>query len=148
VNIKHVVEVLPGAIPANLSLRGSIYLHHPCPSYRFDFIRESARRLCGDREIDEQGSPQCCGQGGSLPALSPESASMCTSKIFRASSEATLVTYCMGCKDQFLREGKQAHHLLELMVSARPVDRPLSSVRKWWNRFVLRLKAGIGKGAL
>ena len=139
-DVKHVLEVLPGKAAASL-LPDSIYLHHPCPSYRFEALQGSARRLCGDRKIAEQGRPQCCGQGGGLPALSPGSAEACTRDVFNAAANLPLVTYCMGCKDQFLRQGKQAYHLLELLVSVPPVERPVSSVRKWLNRLVLALRA-------
>jgi Fe-S oxidoreductase len=141
VKVEHVLEVLPeAAVPAGIG--GTVYLHHPCPSHCFESIQNGARRQCKSlgSAVVEQTRPLCCGQGGGLPALSPELADACTGEILHAAEKMPLVTYCMGCKDRFLRQGKRAYHILELLVSGRPADRPVSSLRKWINRLVLALK--------
>jgi Fe-S oxidoreductase len=149
-NVRHVLEVLPQEAFRGLPQGSSIYLHHPCPSYCFESIQASARRLCAGpgSKIIEQPRAQCCGQGGGLPALSPESANACTAEILHAAGNAALVTYCMGCKDQFLRQGRKAYHLLELLVAVPAAERPISSARKWLNRLLLALKAHLVKGTL
>ncbi len=138
VRVDHVLEVLPA--PAASSLAGKeCYLHHPCPARHFDAVAGNAKRLVeqlGARVI-EQAAPRCCGFGGNMHALSPEQANERTNEIIAASGKAPIVTYCSACKDRFLSKGKRTYHLLEVLVSAKPVERSVSSAQKWFNRFLL-----------
>lgn len=146
VAVEHVLEVLPEDTKARMPSGGGAYLHHPCPSYRFESIQKSALRLCGDMPKAVHTMPFCCGKGGGLPAFSQESANACADEVLRQAGAAHLITYCMGCKDQFLRRGRQAYHLLELILESRPKRKPASSARQWLNRLVLAIRAHFRNG--
>jgi len=137
--VDHVLEVLPHAAVKTLAGK-ECYLHHPCPTYRFNAVQAGARghlRELGAGVV-EQRHPRCCGFGGNVHALSTQLADASTEEIMTAAGQASIVTYCMACKDRFLSKGSRAYHILELLVSTTPVTRPISSTRKWFNRFILR----------
>jgi Fe-S oxidoreductase len=141
VRVDHVLEVLPHAAVQSLAGK-ECYLHHPCPTYRFDAVQTGARdhlRELG-ASVVEQDRPRCCGFGGNVHALSPELADASTAEIMAATGNATVVTYCMACKDRFLAKGNQAIHILEMLVSTRPAERAASPIRKWINRFLLAFR--------
>jgi Fe-S oxidoreductase len=140
VRVNHVLEVLPHAAVKSLAGK-EYYLHHPCPTYRFVAVQAGARSHLSKLGVGvvEQTRPRCCGFGGNVHALSTELADASTDEIMAAAGNATIVTYCMACKDRFLSKGGKAYHILELLVSTTPATRPLSSARKWFNRFILRL---------
>jgi Fe-S oxidoreductase len=95
--------------------------------------------------VVEQTRPRCCGFGGNVHALSTELADASTNEVMVAAGNATIVTYCMACKDRFLSKGRKTNHILELLVSATPVTSPISSARKWFNRFILMLTGIAGQ---
>lgn len=146
VSVEHVLEVIPRTQKVHMPSTSGVYLHHPCPSYRFESIQRAARRLCGDVPLEEQENQLCCGKGGGLPALSHESADSCADEILRTAGTTPIVTYCMGCRDQFLHRGKQAYHLLELIFASRPRRKPVSAARQWFNRFLLAIRAYFRNG--
>ena len=142
--VDHVLEVLPHAAVKSLTGK-ECYLHHPCPTYRFDAVQAGARghlRDLGARVV-EQTHPRCCGFGGNVHALSTESADASTDEVMAAAGNATIVTYCMACKDRFLSKGSRAYHILELLVPTTPATSPISSARKWFNRFILTLSKNL-----
>jgi Fe-S oxidoreductase len=138
--VDHVLEVLPHAAVKSLAGR-ECYLHHPCPTYRFDAVQTGARNHLRDlgARVVEQTRPRCCGFGGNVHAHAPELADASTDAVMAAAGNATIVTYCMACKDRFLTKGSRVYHILELLVSASPASRPVSSAHKWFNRFILML---------
>ena len=142
VRVDHVLNILPD--PAVPSLGGEeCYLHHPCPTYRFKAVQGRAKRLLtalGARVV-EQTRPRCCGFGGNMHEISPELADSCTRDVMAAAGNASIVTYCMACKDRFLSEESRVYHILELLVGAPPANRPISSEGKWFNRFLLMRRA-------
>jgi Fe-S oxidoreductase len=140
VRVDHVLEVLPHAEVRSLAGK-ECYLHHPCPTYRFDAVQERAKSLLGElgAGVVEQTRPRCCGFGGNVHALSTKLADASTAKVMAAAGNATIVTYCMACKDRFLSKGSRVYHILELLVSTTPASRSISSAHKWFNRFVLML---------
>jgi len=115
---------------------GEFYLHHPCPSFRFDGIGKYARTITKSTN-SENPRPSCCGHGGGISSLSSDLSEKFTDKIIQSSHGNSVVTYCMGCKGKFLERGKKAYHLLELMTGVKPIEKPVSSGRKWVNRFFL-----------
>jgi Fe-S oxidoreductase len=140
VRVAHVLEVIP--VPEVSSLHGKeYYLHHPCPTYRFSDVQGKAKRLLETLGVSiiEQERPRCCGFGGNMHTLSPELADACANEVMAAADHASIVTYCMACKDRFLEKGNRTYHILELLVPARLVERPISSASKWVNRFFLAL---------
>jgi Fe-S oxidoreductase len=141
VRVDHVLEVLPHTAVRPLAGH-ECYLHHPCPTYRFDAVQSAARSLLIElgAAVVEQTRPRCCGFGGNVHALATELADASTGEVLAAADNATIVTYCMACKDRFLSKGNQALHILEVLVSTRPVARAASPIRKWINRFLLALR--------
>ncbi len=115
---------------------GEFYLHHPCPSFRFDGIGQYARTITKSTN-NENSRPSCCGHGGGLSSTSNDLSKTFSEKIIKASKGNPVITYCMGCKGKLLREGQKAYHLLEFITSVKPIEKPVSSGRKWVNRFLL-----------
>jgi Fe-S oxidoreductase len=114
-----------------------VYLHHPCPSARCEGIRDNAWELFAflhrsgstsgadsssgggntsrqtpDNPLAEDSGPQCCGAGGGLPSSAPELADRFLDRIIASGKGRTIVTYCIGCRNRFLRRGASAIHLL------------------------------------
>ena len=144
VRVDHVLEVLPHAAVKSLAGK-ECYLHHPCPTYRFDAVQAAARNFLVEQgaAVVEQTRPRCCGFGGNVHALSTELADESSDAVMATAGKASIVTYCMACKDRFLSKGSRVYHILELVVSAAPVNRPVSSVQKWFNRFLLALRMNV-----
>lgn len=136
---------------------GGLFLHHPCPSFRLNGIRERAKAYVQSlgngsqfikdnentdspvNEIKESLRPSCCGNGGGISALSSDLSEKFTERVIKASSGDTIVTYCMGCKGKFLQNGKKAYHMLELITGVKPIEKPVPSTKKWVNRFSLSM---------
>jgi uncharacterized membrane protein YdjX (TVP38/TMEM64 family)/Fe-S oxidoreductase len=115
---------------------GGFFLHHPCPSFNLDGLRQHVKTITRST-YGENLRPSCCGHGGGVSSLSQELSEKFTDKVIQSSNGSTVVTYCMGCKGKFLERGKKTYHLLELMTGVKPIEKPVSSGRKWVNRFVL-----------
>lgn len=144
INAKHILEVLPENLlskPDMLKQTEKIFLHHPCPSWRFDKTRQNAsQKLKSFSEISgESLQPMCCGLGGSVSSLDTELSEQFASKVISNANDSTIVTYCMGCKNNFLKKGNKAYHILEFITGAKPKEKPVSSTKKWINRFALSI---------
>ncbi|MFZ6006107.1 MAG: VTT domain-containing protein [Nitrospirota bacterium] len=144
IKTEHILEVLTETTskPKHYFDLQDIYLHHPCPSYRFDLIRENANtRLAPFVTITAQPSrPLCCGLGGAAHALSEELSDQYTEKVISDAKGHPIVTYCMGCKNKYLKKGKDAYHILEFITDAKPLKQSVSSGRKWLNRLLLAME--------
>ncbi len=135
-SVKHVIEVLPEnvfSIPES-----NIFLHHPCPSWRFEDLRKKAKEKIRTAQ-DEAVLPMCCGLGGGVSSLEPELSEEFTERVISKAKDSTILTYCMGCKNKFLKKGKEAYHILEFIMDAKPLKKPVSSSRKWLNRLILAM---------
>ena len=138
IKVEHVLEVLHESFELrtpNSELR-TFFIHHPCPSFRSDKIRQNAKAIL-QSDNGENSRPTCCGHGGGISSLSPDLSEKFTDKVIKASKGNPVVTYCMGCKGKFLEKGQKAYHLLELMTGVKPIEKPVSSKKKWVNRFFL-----------
>jgi uncharacterized membrane protein YdjX (TVP38/TMEM64 family)/Fe-S oxidoreductase len=157
-----VLEALP---PESFEKRwsGSVYLHHPCPASRWEAIRDRAKAatvgtsLAGtgtdyqsdpptDPPIPEASAGLCCGNGGGLSALNPALANRFLERITREAAGRTIVTYCTGCQNRFLKAGAEAFHLLECLPGVKPRRKLPSPLGQWVNRFALALAARIQTG--
>jgi Fe-S oxidoreductase len=140
IRAEHIIEVLP-----ERSLLGlpdtEYYLHHPCPSYGFTTIQEKVKKQLANQKIrvTEPAHAICCGLGGGMDVLSKEKSGSFTQEVITASRDLPIITYCMGCKENFLKKGKRTYHILEFLMDARPAGHLVSSVKKWTNRFLLSL---------
>lgn len=137
VEIFHILEVIDNKKAHSETNIKDIYLHHPCPTFGFDGLQTMAASVLSDR-VDIKGQlniPSCCGLGGGVGAISTEISNQFSNRVIKESKDNPIVTYCMGCKNKFLKNGKEAYHILELLTDVKPLKKPLSSSRKWTNRF-------------
>jgi len=147
----------PSTPPLLKGGEGGLFLHHPCPSFSLNGIRERAKTYVQslgngsqfirdngntdsiDNEINESLRPSCCGHGGGISSLSRDLSGKFTEKVIKASNGNHIVTYCMGCKGKFLQNGRKAYHLLEFLTGVKPIEKPVTSTKKWINRFFLSM---------
>lgn len=138
----HVLEVIPdNAMHQTSRSQLKTYLHHPCPSYRFDELRQSAKEqaLKRSNDMQETNRPSCCGLGGGLSSLDQGMSDKFADKVIKASGNSDIITYCMGCKNNFLKKGKKTYHVLEFVTGVKPLEQPVSSAKKWINRLSLSI---------
>jgi len=149
IQVVFILEVLPPEIFKKLPME-SIYLHHPCPSSRWEAIRNKARGLVDHIHpppgedfksvpISESSAAHCCGVGGSLNALYPDLADRFLDQITNEGENRTTVTYCIGCQNRLLKRGVKAVHLLECLPGVKPRRKIPSPPRQWVNRFALAM---------
>lgn len=121
-----------------------VSIHDACGAREDGEIRAQIRRFaealgCRVEEMPFAGelSP-CCGYGGLVRYANPK---MAEKKAAFASgrSEHKILTYCMACRDQFQRAGKDSIHILELACQVEPGPVPDLSLRRA-NRLKLKEK--------
>ena len=121
-----------------------VSIHDACGAREDGEIRAQIRRFaealgCRVEEMPFAGelSP-CCGYGGLVRYANPK---MAEKKAAFASgrSEHRILTYCMACRDQFQRAGKDSTHILELACQVEPGPVPDLSLRRA-NRLKLKEK--------
>lgn len=95
-------------------------IHDAC-SARFDKnIQEDIRNLGKNlgHEITEKKYTKeitsCCGYGGLMPFVDKETTKKVTDRIID-DSENEILTYCVNCRDRFLKQNKNSYHFLELI---------------------------------
>jgi uncharacterized membrane protein YdjX (TVP38/TMEM64 family)/Fe-S oxidoreductase len=155
IQVVFILEVLPSSVFRQQE-QGLIYLHHPCPSSRWEGIRNAARGLANHILSSDQSpetdlksiadkvhasAPLCCGVGGGLTSHSPELADRFLTRIIQEGKDRTIVTYCTGCQNRFLKRGVEAVHLLEFLAEAAPRRSVPSPLRQWINRLALATRA-------
>jgi hypothetical protein len=152
--IVFILEVLPPEIFEKQNM-DSVYLHHPCPSSRWEAIRNKAKGLVGhihpslgadcqpgpipDLPVSEANAGFCCGNGGGLNAFHPDLADRFLDRIMEEAENKTIVTYCTGCQNRFLQRGAETVHLLECVPGVKPRRKILSPFRQWTSRFALAM---------
>ncbi|MFN3479900.1 MAG: VTT domain-containing protein [Thermodesulfovibrionales bacterium] len=141
IKTEHILEVIPENLASeSYGQLKDVYLHHPCPSFRFEKIRRLAEaHLKSSIKINQATLPQCCGLGGGVSALSEKLSKEFTARVITDSGQNPVITYCMGCKNNFLKKGKEAYHILEFITDVKPLKTPVSAGRKWLNRFFLSI---------
>ncbi|NTW76418.1 MAG: hypothetical protein HGB33_01305 [Syntrophaceae bacterium] len=155
IQVVFILEVLPPEIfKQQQDEHGAIYLHHPCPSSRWVNIPDAARDVINhvypSRASDgkvERSEPLCCGSGCGLTTTSPELADRFLERIVQEGNGRTIVTYCAGCQNRFLKRGVEAVHLLECLAGVEPRKKVPSPAAQWINRLVLagRVRLNIPK---
>ncbi|HAJ26380.1 MAG TPA: hypothetical protein DCG53_03905 [Syntrophus sp. (in: bacteria)] len=159
IEVVFILELLPPDLFEKQG-QGPMYLHHPCPSARWEETRGAARRLfnyltgtnlqasppAGAVPITGTSDAQCCGAGGGLCSSAPELADRFLDRIVGEGGGRTMVTYCVGCQNRFLKRGVEAVHLLECLPGITPRRKAPSPLGQWFNRLSLaiteRLKTG------
>jgi uncharacterized membrane protein YdjX (TVP38/TMEM64 family)/Fe-S oxidoreductase len=161
IQVVFILEVLPPEVFQQKG--GMIYLHHPCPSSRWEGIRNAAT-LAADHIVQsnqssgkdfqsvnnrvEASAPLCCGAGGGLCSVFPEVADRFLARIIKEGKGRTIVTYCTGCQNRLLQRGVAAVHLLEYLAGAAPRRNVSSQLRQWINRLILVTQARFRKPKL
>ncbi len=152
IHVLFILEVLPAEIFEKHNM-DSIYLHHPCPSSRWEAIRHKAREAVEspgrdlqtdpipDLPVSDASAALCCGNGGGLGALQTNLADRFLDSITGEAAGRMIVTYCTGCQNRFLKQGARAVHLLEWLPGVKPRRRIPSPPAQWVNRFALALAA-------
>jgi len=171
IEVVFILELLPPDLFEKQG-QGPMYLHHPCPSARWNEIRDAAGSLFNRLHeteastatasvrgadvksaplptavpITDASAPRCCGAGGGLCSSSPELADRFLAQIVAEGNGRTMVTYCTGCQNRFLKKGLDAVHILEYLPGVRPRRKVPSPLAQWGNRLALasieRLKMG------
>jgi uncharacterized membrane protein YdjX (TVP38/TMEM64 family) len=94
----------------------------------------------------EASAAHCCGNGGGLSALDPALADRFLVRITGEAAGRTMVTYCTGCQNRFLKQGAEVVHLLECLPGVKPRRRIPFPLAQWVNRFFLALAARMQMG--
>ena len=113
----------------------------PCSARKDEPIKAAVRE--GLKEVNLVDLPNganhgCCGYGGNVEIANPNFAKFVANKRSEL-SDNPYITYCINCKDVFLREGKSALHAFDLLFginSAENKDNSLTQQRK--NRMELK----------
>ena len=80
----------------------------------------------------------CCGYGGLTAYANKEMADKMTEKCLER-SDSPYITYCMACRDRFVREGRESRHILELLYGINAANMPDISEKRY-NRLELKEK--------
>ncbi|MDR2162884.1 MAG: NAD(P)-binding protein [Clostridiales Family XIII bacterium] len=126
-------ERMPGGVAADSHKRTPWAVFDPCPSRPGDGARAAVRTLARRAGLDIEYLPiqsevaRCCGYGGHPAVADPSFASIVARK--RADeSGLPYITWCFNCRDAFIKEGKEAKHILELLFGGDEMDSPLPTV--------------------
>ncbi|MBQ6719841.1 MAG: 4Fe-4S dicluster domain-containing protein [Oscillospiraceae bacterium] len=119
-----------------------IAVHDACGARGDTETQQSIRRIAEtlgciveDTPYSGDKSP-CCGYGGLTQFTNREVAKKMTDKCLERSGLPYL-SYCMACRDQFAREGRESMHLLELVYGTSADHCPDISEKRF-NRLSLR----------
>lgn len=125
-----------------LTAVGEAVIHDACGARGDADTQAAIRKLlsglgCELREPEYTGdSSPCCGYGGLAGYAKPEVAADYT-KAALEGCEGLQLSYCMGCRDRYARQGAESAHLLELIYASPAGDPPgISEKRK--NRLSLK----------
>ncbi len=151
IDVVFILELLPSKLLEKRE-ESPLYLHHPCPSARWEGIRKAARDLLNHSHesvshhsetvpFADSSTSLCCGAGGGLCSFSPELAGRFLDRILSQRGGRTIMTYCIGCQNRFLGRGVEAIHLLECLPGVTPRRRVSSPAAQWANRFFLSMTA-------
>lgn len=92
----------------------------PCSARQEDDARQAVRDLAEDMGVQLQPLPDnnayftCCGYGGHGDMANSDYADFVAKRRI-SESDVPYITYCINCRDIFLRQGKKARHILELV---------------------------------
>jgi len=97
----------------------------PCAAQHNAALMRSVRDLLQNNGADlvpMKKTGGCCGYGGLISYTNPKLLERIAQRRI-SQSEADYVTYCVNCRDTFLRRGKPTWHLLELLFPEHDEDR-------------------------
>ena len=121
-----------------------VAIHDACGARGDAQTQDIIRELLADMgctvvntEYSRDLSP-CCGYGGLTSCANKEMADKMTEKCLER-SDAPYITYCMACRDRFVREGRESRHILELLYGINAANMPDISEKRY-NRLELKEK--------
>jgi Fe-S oxidoreductase len=108
-------------IPVNADFKNKNLTIHDACSARFDKniqkdIRDLGKNL-GHNITEKKYTKEitsCCGYGGLMPFVDKKTAEKVTDRIIE-DSENEILTYCVNCRDRFLKQNRESYHFLELI---------------------------------
>ena len=119
-------------------------LHDACGARNHPEIQDSIRRLLSQKGctiLEEQWNRDqsgCCGYGGLANYANPDLGKK-MSQLITAQSDDGVLTYCMNCRDQFVAQGKESYHILELLYGINPQE-AVDISKKRFNRLYFKEK--------
>ncbi len=149
IKVIFILDVLPSDLFKKHWLETAC-LHHPCPSSRWNELMTKAGCVFDHLQTSstdtnpvssEPPVALCCGNGGGVSSSSPALADRFLDRIVEQANGETLVTYCFGCQNRFLRRGVKSVHLLEGLSGRAPREKIVSMPAQWANRFMLATMA-------
>ena len=121
-----------------------VAIHDACGARGDTQTQDTIRELLADMgctvvntEYSRDRSP-CCGYGGLTAYANKEMADKMTEKCLER-SDCPYITYCMACRDRFVREGRESRHILELLYGINAANMPDISEKRY-NRLELKEK--------
>ncbi len=116
----------------------------PCSARGEEGVRQAVRDLAEDLGVTLEALPDnnqyltCCGYGGHGSMANPDYADFVAKKRV-SESNTPYLTYCINCRDIFLKQGKPARHILELLFGEGEGQHHLPTVtERQENRRVLK----------
>lgn len=149
IKVVFILELLPADL-FEKNWTGPGYLHHPCPSSRWNEVMTKASGVFSHLQASSADTKpascapfeaRCCGAGGGLGSTLPALADRFLDQIVKDAKGGTLVTYCVGCRNRFLNRGAKAVHLLECLNGKAHREKVSSALAQWANRFMLAMTA-------
>ncbi len=122
----------------------------PCSTRENREIKSAVRNLTDklgieNRELPEQSDIQrCCSFGGQPAIANPDYANYVTEKRI-SESESPYITYCINCRDSFVKAGKDTRHILELIFDICRSDVPTASERRDNRVYLKKMLSGKNK---
>ena len=117
-------------------------IHDSCGARGDARTQETIRRLARQLGYEPADTPYsgdrspCCGYGGLTAYANREVAREMTESCLER-SDLPYLTYCMACRDRFARQGRESHHILELIYGTDAGSPPdISEKRR--NRLTLK----------
>lgn len=117
-------------------------LHFPCPAFVAREVKAYVEEALSGRVKESFKAPFCCGAGGSAH-WDKDLSEAFLEKVAKRAKGRPVLTFCMGCKNRFLKKGLKAYHLLETLGESKAKEVAVSSGRKWLNRLYLSLSRKI-----
>ena len=119
-----------------------VAIHDACGARGDHETQNSIRRIAESLGCRVEDTPYsgdkspCCGYGGLTQFTNREVAKKMTDKCLER-SDLPYLSYCMACRDRFVREGRESMHLLELVYGTSADNAPDISEKRY-NRLSLK----------
>jgi len=119
------------AADQNKGRRYSVF--DPCAARHESEMKEAVRKLaeragCSLEPLPENDAfARCCGYGGQTGIANPDYTEFVTQKRISESPNA-YITYCINCRDIFMDAGKEALHILDLILGDGKATEKLATV--------------------